>query len=146
MNNLYYAKLEEYQAQRATSGEVVNTEKQQLGESVRRLEVLGAKLDYELNVLLGRVAEVEDGVGEFERRVRGVEGRVGELVGGWEGEESTEKERVNDGGGSSGKETPRSGADGDDDEGTATGTSDAVNSESASWWQRVVNFVGSKKD
>lgn len=82
LNSLYYQKLEEYQTLQATSADVMNSEKGQLTEGLRRIEVLGAKLDYELNALQGRVQEVEDGVDEFERGVRGVEGRVEELLGG----------------------------------------------------------------
>ena len=79
---MYYQKLEEYQTLRATSSDVVSQERGTLNDSLRRIEVLGAKLDYELNALQSRMAEVEAAVGEFEGSVVGIERRVGELVGG----------------------------------------------------------------
>jgi hypothetical protein len=80
LNTLYYEGLEEYQTQKATSTDVMADERQGLNEGLRRIEMLGAKLDYELNALNSRVEEVEDGVTEFERAVRDIEGRVDELV------------------------------------------------------------------
>ena len=81
LNDLYYQKLEEYQTLRATSSDVVGQEKHTLHESLRRVEMLGAKLDYELNSLQSRIQEVEDGVDEFERNVVAIEARVKELAG-----------------------------------------------------------------
>jgi hypothetical protein len=81
LNNLYYQKLEEYQTLRATSSDVVGQEKNTLSDSLRRVEMLGAKLDYELNALQSRMQEVEDGVEEFERSVLEIEGRVKEVIG-----------------------------------------------------------------
>ena len=81
LNELYYQKLEEYQTLRATSSDVVGQEKHTLHESLRRVEMLGAKLDYELNSLQSRIQEVEDGVDEFEKNVVAIEARVKELAG-----------------------------------------------------------------
>jgi hypothetical protein len=81
-NDMYYQKLEEYQTLRATSADVMSQEKGTLQESLRRIEVLGAKLDYELNALQARMGEVEEAVGEFEGSVLGLERRVRELTGG----------------------------------------------------------------
>jgi hypothetical protein len=87
LNELYYERLEEYQTQKATSTDILVDERQGLTEGLRRVEMLGAKLDYELNALNSRVEEVEDGVAEFERGVRNIEVRVDELV-----EENTHRE------------------------------------------------------
>lgn len=81
LNMMYYQRLEEYQGLRATSTELVAEEKVALTDSLRRVEMLGAKLDYELNALQSRVQEVEDGVSEFERSVVDVESRVREMMG-----------------------------------------------------------------
>lgn len=81
LNAMYYQRLEEYQGLRATSTELVAEEKVGLTENLRRVEMLGAKLDYELNALQSRVQEVEDGVGEFERSVVDIESRVKEMMG-----------------------------------------------------------------
>jgi hypothetical protein len=80
LNTLYYERLEDYQTQKATSTDITADERQGLHEGLRKVEMLGAKLDYELNTLNSRVEEVEDGVTEFERAVRNIESRVGELV------------------------------------------------------------------
>ena len=80
LNTLYYERLEDFQTQKATSVDVMANERQGLNEDLRNVEMLGAKLDYELNALNSRVEEVEDGVGEFERAVVHIEARVEELV------------------------------------------------------------------
>lgn len=81
LNTTYYQRLEDYQGLRATSMELVAEEKAALTESLRRVEMLGAKLDYELSALQSRVQEVEDGIVEFERNVVDVEERARALVG-----------------------------------------------------------------
>ena len=81
LNTSYYQKLEDYQTLRATSSDVVAQEKGTLNESLRRVEMLGNKLDYELNALHSRMQEVEDGIDEFEKNVIGIENRVKELAG-----------------------------------------------------------------
>jgi predicted protein tyrosine phosphatase len=80
LNTLYYERLEDFQTQKATSADMMANERQGLNEDLRNVEMLGAKLDYELNALNSRVEEVEDGVGEFERAVVHIEARVEELV------------------------------------------------------------------
>jgi hypothetical protein len=81
INTTYYQRLEDYQGLRATSTELVAEEKAVLTESLRRIEMLGAKLDYELSALQSRVQEVEDGIVEFERNVVDVEERARGIVG-----------------------------------------------------------------
>lgn len=80
LNTLYYERLEDFQTQKATSTDIMSDERQGLNEGLRKVEMLGAKLDYELNALSSRVEEVEDGVTEFERAVVHIEARVEELV------------------------------------------------------------------
>jgi hypothetical protein len=79
LNGLYYPRLEEYQSLRGKSKEMLENERAELSEAVKELEVLGAKLEYEINALRSKVEDVEDGVAEFERQVLSVEGRVVEL-------------------------------------------------------------------
>ena len=146
LNNLYYTRLDEYQTQRATSGDVVSNEKGHLGEAVRRLEVLSAKLDYELNALGGRVVEVEEGVGDFEKRVVGVESRVSDLVGG-EGRADWEDERgeVAGGAGELGGDRGDGVSVGEDAGGKdlrETLAQESPVTPNPTWWQRVVNYVG----
>jgi hypothetical protein len=79
LNGLYYPRLEEYQSLRAKSKEMLQNERAELSEAVKEIEVLGAKLEYEINALRSKVEDVEDGVSEFERQVLSVEDRVTEL-------------------------------------------------------------------
>ena len=80
LNDLYYQRLDEYQTLAATSTDVVGDEKAGLADGLRKVEVLGQKLDYEVNALQSRVQEVEDGVDEFEKTVTEIERRVRDLV------------------------------------------------------------------
>ena len=80
LNTFYYERLEDYQTQKATSTDIMADERQGLNEGLRRVEMLGAKLDYEVNALTSRIEEVEDGVAEFDRAVSHIEARVDELV------------------------------------------------------------------
>ncbi|KAL9620435.1 MAG: hypothetical protein Q9160_005020 [Pyrenula sp. 1 TL-2023] len=80
LNALYYEHLEDHQMLRATSNDIVNDERLSLTDGLKQVEVLGQKLDYELNALESRVIEVEDGIAEFERGIVDIEGRVDELV------------------------------------------------------------------
>jgi hypothetical protein len=51
---------------------------------VKRVELLGAKLDYELHVLESKVEDMEEGLGDFERHIVNVETRVKGLLQGEE--------------------------------------------------------------
>ncbi|KAI1619749.1 hypothetical protein EDD37DRAFT_190201 [Exophiala viscosa] len=82
LNELYYHRLDEYQTYQATSSDLVSHEKSALTESLRRTEMLAAKMDYEMESLQSRLQEVEDGVGDFEKNVVAIEARVKELIGG----------------------------------------------------------------
>ncbi|EXJ89824.1 hypothetical protein A1O3_02891 [Capronia epimyces CBS 606.96] len=82
LNEMYYHRLEEYQSLQATSSDLVSQEKNAVAEGFRRIEMLGAKMDYELDSLQSRLQEVEDGVDDFERSVVAIETRVKELIGG----------------------------------------------------------------
>jgi hypothetical protein len=81
LNGLYYHRLDEYQSQQATSSDIISREKSELTEGFRRVEMLGAKLDYELDALQSRMQEVEDGVDDFERNVAAIEAKVRQLIG-----------------------------------------------------------------
>ncbi|MCJ1273107.1 hypothetical protein MMC21_000896 [Puttea exsequens] len=76
---IYQQKAHDVEALREGTEDLLAQEKGDLGEAVRELETLGGKLEYEIKALEGKVEDVEDGVGEFERQVEGVEMRVGGL-------------------------------------------------------------------
>jgi hypothetical protein len=70
---------ETYQRMRHSSSELLAAERARLGEAVKDVEVLAAKLEYEISALVSRVNEVEDGVAQFEAQVENVERRAEEL-------------------------------------------------------------------
>jgi hypothetical protein len=78
---LHSAVDEAYQRIRHSSGELVAEERARLAEAVKDVEMLAAKLEYEIGALVSRVAEVEDGVAQFEAQVEDVERRAEELKG-----------------------------------------------------------------
>lgn len=80
LNNVYYQHLEEYQTLQATSTDLVAREKSSLNEGMRSIEMLGQKLDYELDSLQSRMQEVEESVDDFERRVMDIEASVRTLL------------------------------------------------------------------
>ncbi|KAF2017526.1 hypothetical protein BU24DRAFT_420554 [Aaosphaeria arxii CBS 175.79] len=79
LEEMYYPRLDEYQSLREDAHEIVSRERLQLQEAVRDLETMGAKLEYEIHTLRGKVDDVEDGVQELERQIDTVEERCGEL-------------------------------------------------------------------
>ncbi|KAL2018559.1 hypothetical protein VTK56DRAFT_601 [Thermocarpiscus australiensis] len=76
---LHMAANEAYQRTRHSSSEVLAEERARLAEAVKDVEVLVAKLEYEIGALVSRVNEVEDGVAQFEAQVEDVERRAEEL-------------------------------------------------------------------
>jgi len=79
IDQIFYPRLEEYHSLQEDSKTLLDTERSQLTDALKEVEVLGAKLEYEIHTLRGRVEDVEDGVTEFERQVQIVEDRVTEL-------------------------------------------------------------------
>lgn len=76
---VYHQKLEENNALHEVSEELLAEERSSLTGAIKNLEVLGAKLEYELSALQSKVEDVEDGVAEFERQVEQTEMRAQEL-------------------------------------------------------------------
>ncbi|KAA6415814.1 MAG: hypothetical protein FRX48_00532 [Lasallia pustulata] len=79
LNSMYHQKMDEYHALRGASNDLLAEEKTSLTEAIKDVEVLGAKLEYELSALQSKVEDVEDGVEEFERQVQEIELRAQEL-------------------------------------------------------------------
>ena len=79
LQSLYLAVREAYQRIQHNSGELVAEERARLAEAVKDVEVLVAKLEYEIGALVGRVEDVEDGVEQFEAQVADLEKRADEL-------------------------------------------------------------------
>ena len=76
---LYYSLSEAFQRVKHNSGEVIGEERAYATEAVRDIEILQAKLEYEISALGSKVEDVEDGVRQFERQVEDVEARAEEL-------------------------------------------------------------------
>jgi hypothetical protein len=76
---LYYQLSEAYQSVKQTSQDILSEERSHVTEAIKEIEVLGAKLEYEINALISRVEDVEDGVAQFEGQVNEVEARAREL-------------------------------------------------------------------
>ena len=79
LQSLYYPRLESYRALTDQSKGVVEAEQGQLQEAIKEVEMLSAKLEYEINNLRSKVEDVEAGVAEFSGQVANVEDRVKEL-------------------------------------------------------------------
>ncbi|KAI9682302.1 MAG: hypothetical protein M1817_000356 [Caeruleum heppii] len=79
---VYHHQLDDYQATRESSNAIFAEERINLTEAVKEIEILDAKLEYELSALGAKVEDVENGVAEFERQVLAVEARAQELEAG----------------------------------------------------------------
>ncbi|KAL4911979.1 hypothetical protein BDW62DRAFT_215381 [Aspergillus aurantiobrunneus] len=89
MSSGYLERFELYQQVREKSSDLLAGEHSQLTEHMRRVEMLGAKLDYELHALESKVEDVETGLGEFEQHVDDIESRIKGLVRGEEEKQSS---------------------------------------------------------
>ena len=76
---IYHQRLDDYNALHDYSDDRMAQERSNLTEAVKELEILGAKLDYELSALESKVEDVESGVADFERKVVQVEAKAEEL-------------------------------------------------------------------
>ncbi|KAM5382472.1 hypothetical protein ACJA88_004267 [Fusarium oxysporum] len=76
MHALYYQLNEACQRMRITSHELLAEERSHLLEGLKEVEALVARLDYEINALLQKVVDVEDGIVTFERQVEDMENRA----------------------------------------------------------------------
>lgn len=77
---LYPERIEEIQELRERINQLFGDEGSRLTEEMKKIELLGAKLDYELNVLESKIEDVEEGLQDFERNVDVVENRIRGLV------------------------------------------------------------------
>ncbi|KAJ5697311.1 hypothetical protein N7488_010995 [Penicillium malachiteum] len=80
LNSVYLDRFGDYQRLRERSSDLLTDEQSFLNDSVKRVELLGAKLDYELHVLQSKVEDMEEGLTDFERHIVNVEGRIKGLL------------------------------------------------------------------
>ena len=78
-HTLYYQLSDAYQAVKQSSQDILGEERSRVMEALKDIEVLGAKLEYEINALVSKVQDVEDGVSQFERQVDDLQTRADEL-------------------------------------------------------------------
>jgi uncharacterized protein Yka (UPF0111/DUF47 family) len=79
LQGLYHRLNEASQRVRYNSDELLSEQRANLTESVKEIEVLLARLEYEINGLVQKVYDVEDSIQSFERQVDDVESRAAEL-------------------------------------------------------------------
>ncbi|WEW58305.1 hypothetical protein PRK78_003773 [Emydomyces testavorans] len=80
LDSVYQNKYAEHQLLQVRSTNLISKENDNLAERTKKLEILGAKLDYELNSLQSRVEEVENGLVDYEHHIKGLESRVRQVV------------------------------------------------------------------
>ena len=79
IGEIYHSNVDEFHSLQERAENNITSKKTKLQDAVRSIEMLGAKLEYEINTLRGKVEDVEDTVFEFERQVLYVEARMQEL-------------------------------------------------------------------
>lgn len=79
LQTVYHQLNEACQRVRYNSDELLSEQRENLTESVKEIEVLLARLEYEINGLDQKVHDVEDSIQSFERQVDHVESRAAEL-------------------------------------------------------------------
>ncbi|OQD64392.1 hypothetical protein PENPOL_c007G06462 [Penicillium polonicum] len=84
LNSVYLERFADYQRLRERSSDILIDESHHLTDGVKRVELLGAKLDYELHVLESKVEDVEAGLSDFDRHIVNVETRIKALLKGEE--------------------------------------------------------------
>lgn len=84
LNSVYLERYSDFQRLRDRSSDLLTDEHAQLSDGVKRVELLGAKLDYELHVLESKLEDMEEGVAGFERHIINVETRIKTLLQGEE--------------------------------------------------------------
>lgn len=81
LETVYHRKLGEQVDLGKATDKVAAEERASLSEALKNVELLGAKLEYELNAVRSKVEDVEDGVTEFDRQVQELETRARDVKG-----------------------------------------------------------------
>lgn len=79
MVQMNHAKMEEHDNLREATDDLLAEERATLTDSLKDVETLGAKLEYELSALQSKVEDMENSVADFERQVEQLESRAQEL-------------------------------------------------------------------
>ncbi|KAI5307494.1 hypothetical protein KEM55_008154 [Ascosphaera atra] len=78
---LYEKKLDNYRMLQINVAETTARESSSVAEEIKKVELLGAKLDYEISVLQSKVADVEAGLIDYESHVILIENRIRRVIG-----------------------------------------------------------------
>lgn len=81
LQQLYQSRLDDFRALQSTVVEISSREGTLLADEVKKIELLGAKLDYEISVLQSKVADVEAGISDYEAHVEQIENRIRRIIG-----------------------------------------------------------------
>ncbi|KAI5306024.1 hypothetical protein KEM56_002495 [Ascosphaera pollenicola] len=81
LQHLYQSRLDDFRALQSTVVEISAREGSLLAEEVKKTELMGAKLDYEISVLQSKVADVEAGISDYEAHVEQIENRIRRIIG-----------------------------------------------------------------
>ena len=79
LDAIHYQKLEEHDVLQESTDDVISKETTSYTETLKEIEVLGAKLDYEMVALKSKVDDVIDGVDDLERQVLDIEAKTQEM-------------------------------------------------------------------
>ncbi len=79
LESIYYPRLDTYHALREDTHDLITKTRSQLTASLREMNNVSDKLEYEISALRAKVEDAEDVLGDFERQVEFVESRVHEL-------------------------------------------------------------------
>ncbi|KAI4861964.1 hypothetical protein F4820DRAFT_40002 [Hypoxylon rubiginosum] len=79
LQQLYFQRTDAYNHTKESSQETISEQRAYITEALKEVEVQAAKLEYEINALVSRVSDVEEGVAQFEAQVDDVERRADEV-------------------------------------------------------------------
>ncbi|KAI2471369.1 hypothetical protein F4781DRAFT_387443 [Annulohypoxylon bovei var. microspora] len=79
LQDIYEQRTDAYRRAKDNSQEAVAEQRARITEALGEVGMQAAKLEYEINALVSRVQDVEDGVSQFEIQVNDVERRADEL-------------------------------------------------------------------
>lgn len=80
LGTYYLDRLKEYERMKQISSDLLEEEHSCFNDQIKKVELLGAKLDYEVDALESKIKDFEDGLEEFEEHVVMIETRVQALV------------------------------------------------------------------
>ncbi|KAI0998836.1 hypothetical protein K3495_g9360 [Podosphaera aphanis] len=78
-HEIYPQLVKQYETKKQQSREILGSERVRLVEAIKEIEILVAKLEYEINTFVSKVQDIEDGVSQLQRQVDDLEYKADEL-------------------------------------------------------------------